>query len=608
MEIIVSIILAIIQSILFYGKEIGISMLLFEIILNGIVFYILHKKNKIQNKLGILLIIPILLLSSTFFIFANKMFYIANIIIIIILNLIMYVSIVNKKQFFSSNLAQIIALIENTIEEFNEGINYTKEASKKYIKGNDKVNKKNIESIVVSLLVVLAVVAIVLMLLVSADMVFANLFSTLGSVTNIRNILKVVLRIVSIIIAYLVIINFILKIQKEHEKIENKMKENKGKDTFTIKLLLITLNVIYLVFCFIQVQSLFAKVSISYNYAIYARKGFFQLMFVSLINLGVIIVSNRYNEKNEKIIKILNLLLVLFTIIIAMSSMYRMYMYQMEYGLTYLRMFVYIILITEIIAFIPITIYIFNKNFDYIKWCFIIGITAYCITNYLNIENLIISKNLKLNNTHEIDYEYISDIISEDSFNILEKTLEGNITTQEKLDIKRILLKVANKSQKIDWQEFNISKYNFQKRNIDIEELKTQIEELEKQNLKEIQTKENIAESFDGSFYNEKVSDNETYFVKEVDKIMGTAVWKIGKLTDNGKNINIINTIEVTTPSKIKFFENGLGFIEKPTSIYCGKAQLLVTHDSGKNFETIEFPNGEFSLSDPDRTKMGRLL
>ena len=608
MEIIVSIILAIIQSILFYGKEIGISMLLFEIILNGIVFYILHKKNKIQNKLGILLIIPILLLSSTFFIFANKMFYIANILIIIILNLIMYVSIVNKKQFFSSNLAQIIALIENTIEEFNEGINYTKEASKKYIKGNDKVNKKNIESIVVSLLVVLAVVAIVLMLLVSADMVFANLFSTLGSVTNIRNILKVVLRIVSIIIAYLVIINFILKIQKEHEKIENKMKENKGKDTFTIKLLLITLNVIYLVFCFIQVQSLFAKVSISYNYAIYARKGFFQLMFVSLINLGVIIVSNRYNEKNEKIIKILNLLLVLFTIIIAMSSMYRMYMYQMEYGLTYLRMFVYIILITEIIAFIPITIYIFNKNFDYIKWCFIIGITAYCITNYLNIENLIISKNLKLNNTHEIDYEYISDIISEDSFNILEKTLEGNITTQEKLDIKRILLKVANKSQKIDWQEFNISKYNFQKRNIDIEELKTQIEELEKQNLKEIQTKENIAESFDGSFYNEKVSDNETYFVKEVDKIMGTAVWKIGKLTDNGKNINIINTIEVTTPSKIKFFENGLGFIEKPTSIYCGKAELLVTYDSGKNFETIEFPNGEFSLSDPDRTKMGRLL
>ena len=45
MEIVGSIILSITQSILFYGKEIGISMLLFEIICNGIVYYILYKKN-----------------------------------------------------------------------------------------------------------------------------------------------------------------------------------------------------------------------------------------------------------------------------------------------------------------------------------------------------------------------------------------------------------------------------------------------------------------------------------------------------------------------------------------------------------------------------------
>ena len=50
-----SIILSISQSILFYGKEIGISMLLFAIICNGIGFYILHKKNKIQNRAGMLL-------------------------------------------------------------------------------------------------------------------------------------------------------------------------------------------------------------------------------------------------------------------------------------------------------------------------------------------------------------------------------------------------------------------------------------------------------------------------------------------------------------------------------------------------------------------------
>ena len=55
MEIVGSLILAILQSILFYGKAQGISMLLFVIIGNGIVFYILNKKDKIKNKNGFIL-------------------------------------------------------------------------------------------------------------------------------------------------------------------------------------------------------------------------------------------------------------------------------------------------------------------------------------------------------------------------------------------------------------------------------------------------------------------------------------------------------------------------------------------------------------------------
>ena len=89
---------------------------------------------------------------------------------------------------------------------------------------------------------------------------------------------------------------------------------------------------------------------------------------------------------------------------------------------------------------------------------------------------------------------------------------------------------------------------------------------------------------------------------------MGTAIWKIEKLTDNCKKYEEINTIEVSTPSKIKFFDNGLGFIEKPTSIYCDKSELLITHDSGKTFETIKFPDGVFTLSDSKRKRMERLL
>ena len=43
MEIIGSLILSLTQSILFYGKQIGISMLIFEVVCNGIILFVLNQ-------------------------------------------------------------------------------------------------------------------------------------------------------------------------------------------------------------------------------------------------------------------------------------------------------------------------------------------------------------------------------------------------------------------------------------------------------------------------------------------------------------------------------------------------------------------------------------
>lgn len=80
------------------------------------------------------------------------------------------------------------------------------------------------------------------------------------------------------VMVYFLFLSFILKVQDEFEEDEYR-REVEVKDTFTIKMLLATLNIVYLVFCFIQIQSLFAKINIqnSFDYANYARSGFFQL-------------------------------------------------------------------------------------------------------------------------------------------------------------------------------------------------------------------------------------------------------------------------------------------------------------------------------------------
>lgn len=486
MEIVGSIIISVIQSVLFYGKEIGISMILFSIIVNGIIYYILNKKEKIQNRKGILLIIPILLLSSTYFIYANKTFYIANIFIIIALELIMYVILTNKKNYLKSYIYNIIELLSDTIKSYKEGIEHTKEKSKEHIKLNIKIDKEDTKKIVTSLVIVSVVIGIVIILLTTADSIFANLFSGMGGLLNninIENTINLILRLAIIVIIYVIFLNLIIKIQKEYKKETQELKSNKNEYTITIKLLLIALNIIYLIFCFIQIKSLFAKINIdeTFEYAEYARTGFFQLMFVSIINFAIIIIANKYNTNKEKIIKVLSLLLVAFTVIIAISSMYRMHMYEMEYGLTYLRIFVYIILITEILTLIPIIYYILNEKFDFIKWSFIIVVSIYCIVNYMNLEKIIINKNInRETNTVPIDYKYISKIISEDSYEILEKKLENKNTTEtEKIKILNILSQLVKGSKNLSWQEFNISKWEFKDKEINMQKLNEDIIELD---------------------------------------------------------------------------------------------------------------------------------
>ena len=618
MEIIGSIVIAILQSILFYGNKIGISMLIFEIIFNGILFFIFAKKNRIKNKMGTVLILPIMILSGTFLIFTNKIFYIANIFIIILLNILMYIILLNKKTYLKNSLIYIFEFIINTISNIKLPINYTKREIREHINKNEKykINKENTKKIIKSLIIVFFIVGIVLILLSSADEIFANLFSGIGNIfknINIKSISSFILQAILIIIIYFLILNAIFKIQKENKREINYLKNKKALDKFTVKLLLISLNLIYLIFCFIQVKSLFLErtnMNSSFNYANYARTGFFQLMFVTFINFIIILVTNRDSKKS---VKILNVLLVIFTIIIAISSMYRMYMYSSEYGFTYLRIFVYIILITEIITFIPILIYIFNDKIDSLKWCFIISIIVYCSINYINIENIIVNQNINKEDSSKIDYEYLYNIATADSYKTFKVKLDNEKTSNnEKVEIINILLNIINQNKNMTWQEFNISKYqagkdlnNEKKLNEEKKKLQEQIQEQEKNERK---INSIILKKKEAYVYTEEISEDEKYYVEQVDSAVGTAWWRIHKITEKGEKYNLINEIEVTTPSKIKFFENGLGFLERPTSIYCGKAELLVTHDSGKTFEVIDFPDGIFTLSNSNRRRMEKLL
>ena len=173
----------------------------------------------------------------------------------------------------------------------------------------------------------------------------------------------------------------------EEKKQETRTEKDKTQkiSTFTQNTILVSLNLIYLIFSIIQFKYLFinAGKTADFDYAQYARTGFFQLMMVSLINFGILKIGKV--EQKEKLNTMLKITMIVFTLVIIISAIFRMYLYEQAYGYTYLRLFVYFVLATEILILIPVTMNLLGKNLNTFKISLKIIVTMYAILNLINI-------------------------------------------------------------------------------------------------------------------------------------------------------------------------------------------------------------------------------
>ena len=90
---------------LFFDKSLGLSVLLFVAPITYFLIKILEKSKRIKNPKAKFFMIPIVLLSSTYFIFDNGFFYVVNIFVIPILIAIMILSLFKESFCFNFEYA-----------------------------------------------------------------------------------------------------------------------------------------------------------------------------------------------------------------------------------------------------------------------------------------------------------------------------------------------------------------------------------------------------------------------------------------------------------------------------------------------------------------------
>ncbi len=477
LALIVSLILSIIHSVLFYRQSVGISAVLFSISVIIGLYIVLDKLKKIKNKKALILSIPIILLSATYFIFNNPLFNIANLFVILGTFATMVLWMLHDNIKISLLLSKIFSIIFGSLEFINEAFKLMKKA---IVTNKEKDNPKTVltKKIIKAILISIPIVLIVLFLLISADDSFARMFSWVSDyiieLFTSMEFLYLLLRLFIIFVLFIYFVSFIYNLVNEHSSLNvmdniSRPKEIKI-DIFTINTVLTILNVIYFIFSIVQLLNLFDKTG-TQVYSQSARQGFFQLMLLSFINLVLVIVSkiNKFEESNssKNYKKLMNILMVVFTVILIIVSFGKMNMYEAKYGYTRLRLFVYTALVTECLLIIPTILYILEKKIKLFQSYLAIALTMYVLLNFINIDKLIAKRNIDLYfQTGKIDFDYIEDLDTTDV--ILEVTrLLNNIKDDEDLNrkVNNYLFNSKKNIKKHDsWQSYNISINNASKK------------------------------------------------------------------------------------------------------------------------------------------------
>lgn len=469
-----SLIIGIAFNLLFYKSSPGISVIIFESIFYFIFFIIFKSSFTKDLSFNNLIIIFIFLLSIFYTIFSNQIFRILNIMVIPLLILIHTIlfSKKNTKKWFDASF------IENVLYGFFYGafafifkpitiISNTK------VFHNSSDKNGNIKKILTGLLISFPLLIVIISLLSSADMVFSDMIRNFTKIFNNINIGDFIGRLILIIIVSALTFSYLwyLSIPNNSGGIQAGSTENKATlsfDPVIVITILISINAVYLLFTFVQFTYLFDSIGHNlpqnFTFAEYARRGFFELLVVTLINLTILLLTvsltKSIGNKTSIFIKILNSFLVFCTGIMLFSAHFRMSLYEQTYGYTYLRVFTHSFMLYIFALLIIALVKVWDKKLIILKYYIIISLIAYTIINFMNVDSIIAKNNIeRYHRTGKIDVSYLTML----SYDAVPQLLDFLPELKSKDSASAIKLENRLHDEKNDlnnnnnWQSFNFS-------------------------------------------------------------------------------------------------------------------------------------------------------
>ncbi len=259
------------------------------------------------------------------------------------------------------------------------------------------LGKKNL-AILSGLAVAVPVLAVLIPLLMQADAAFEGLLNLLPRMDFSELLIVLMFGIPTGCVVYTR--NTSLKHKPTADRPE---KAAKTVHSMTVTTVLILVAVLYLVYLFSQLAYFAGGLSgilpEEYTLAQYARRGFFEMAWLSGINLAIIALAVGLAEKKEGKtplpIKLLCLFIALMTLFFVAVASGKMVLYIASFGLTRLRVLTQVVMVFIGITVVYVTMWLFMPRFAYMKAVVITALVIGAAVAWADVDTVVAVYNVR---------------------------------------------------------------------------------------------------------------------------------------------------------------------------------------------------------------------
>jgi hypothetical protein len=424
----VGLVLGVLADALFYGMPIGISFpVVILLVLMGLLALVITERTRITPA-NLWLILPLIFLSIMSAVRAAPMLRFLNIAGALALVGLLAHSLTDEPIFrldfgrYTLALAES-ALMSSTIVPAALLIRNLADLSK-----SDRANLRSTRRVVTGLALAIPFLVIFTVLFASADQIFDSLVQRSLSHLSLPNIIGHVMLAATLSWLFMGGLAYALIQPRfwngkpddlpENEKPADEPKGLKGKlGTLEAAIVLYSVDALFAVFVAIQFAALFGGEAFlrhqGLTYSEYARRGFFELLTISLITLALVLVLEYVTDRHTKRARIIFLvgagLMTLMTIVILGSAYFRMQLYEMAYGFTILRVYPHTFMIWLAVLFAYFLIFLLLNKTRYMATGVVAVSLGFIITmNLLNPDAFIVRQNIaRYEAGEELDVTYL---------------------------------------------------------------------------------------------------------------------------------------------------------------------------------------------------------